>query len=771
MFIYDNNGIIPYDSKRTWGCVSSLRQNYEPEILAPSSIESYKCAINNGADAIYFGYKELNARAKGDNFESLKEITDYCHSYGVKAYLALNIAIKDNELDYAKKIIIEADQALIDAFIISDLSLIPIINKYSKAHIHASTQMGIHNLSGAKFLEKRGFDRVVLSRETTFKEIADIKNQCKIEVEVFVHGALCVGFSGACLLSSIITGNSGNRGRCNQLCRQYYTCELDGKKINEGYLLSAKDVCMIDKLKILKELKVDSFKIEGRLRRQEYIGGVTEIYNFYAKNDLKVSQEDKNILKKLFNRGNFISLYSEEKDKIYPYLPSHMGLICGKVDKVISENKAIVKTEFLLLKNDGLKIIRNKIEITGGVVTEKFNGINKYYIYTEKCVKQGDLVYITTDNNLNNAIKNNVKKVKAEIGIRFVAGEKAHIIASLLGKNIEIYDAEIIEEAVIHALTKEEIREQFSKTGGTNIVFDFVNIYTENAFANKSKLNSVRRKVINILSKLIIENYTIANKISIKPIKRVVKERIQGDFCEIKDYESISEILKKHIKNFVYCPDVFNYDDCLNFYKKSKNMDNLIFIKPPILILDKSLDLLTEICGIFDGIVANNYGLIEIAENLNKYIIACYNLNITNSKNPLIKECNQYIASVELNRKELDKFKGALLYTYGNLPLMHLTHCPRKDSNLKCGNCDGDLIYKDQKGKYLITTQKFNNNCLHTLRNGIVTNLGDVEGFNKYFDFTTISKTEIDEIINCYYVTKNFHLENYNHLHLTRGVQ
>ena len=216
----------------------------------------------------------------------------------------------------AKEIIKEAEEAKIDAFIISDLAILPLIKKYSKAQVHASTQMGIHNVYGAKFLEKLGFDRVVLSREVSLDEIRRIKENCKIEIEVFVHGALCVGFSGACLISSILTGNSGNRGRCSQLCRHYYNCFVDRKKITEGYLLSAKDVNMLDNLAKLKEVKVDSFKIEGRLRRPEYVGGTTNIYQYYTASNDNPSSSDENTLKLLYNRGNYTTLYLDDKDKV-----------------------------------------------------------------------------------------------------------------------------------------------------------------------------------------------------------------------------------------------------------------------------------------------------------------------------------------------------------------------------------------------------------------------------------------------------------------------
>ena len=240
------------------------------ELLAPASVNSYKEAINGGANAIYFGYGEFNARAGGDNFTNLKEIVDYCHFHGVLAYLALNIAIKDDELEKVTEIIIEAERCKIDAFIISDLALVSIIRNHSQVPIHASTQMGVHNVWGVRFLEDMGIERAVLSREMTLENIKEVTRRAKIETECFVHGALCVGFSGGCLLSSMLTGNSGNRGRCKQPCRKLYTYDRVGHE-EKSYALSLSDLSVGEQIEKLRQAGVVSFKIEGRMRRAEYV--------------------------------------------------------------------------------------------------------------------------------------------------------------------------------------------------------------------------------------------------------------------------------------------------------------------------------------------------------------------------------------------------------------------------------------------------------------------------------------------------------------------
>ncbi|MGN1042514.1 MAG: peptidase U32 family protein [Christensenellales bacterium] len=299
---------------------------YDTEILAPATASTYKDAVRAGADAVYFGYGKLNARATAENLDNFFEIVSFCHRYGAKAYLALNVMLKDSEIEDAKKIIAEAEKAKIDAFIISDLALVPIIKRMSGAAIHASTQMGIHNRAGAKFAYELGIDRVVLSRETTPNDICDILRNVDVEAEVFCHGALCTGFSGACLLSSMLTGKSGNRGRCAQLCRHRYSCYVNGEKADEGYLLSSKDICMASKFDELEDLCVNSLKIEGRLKNKNYVEGVTGAYVALKEGDAVFDEEISDKLKSYFNRGNFTRGYWDDSDIIYKGAPNHIGV-------------------------------------------------------------------------------------------------------------------------------------------------------------------------------------------------------------------------------------------------------------------------------------------------------------------------------------------------------------------------------------------------------------------------------------------------------------
>ena len=346
------------------------------EVLAPvGNISSLKVAIYAGADAVYLGLDLFNARIKADNFnkDNLAYWVNYCHLFGVKVYLTFNTNIKQSERNVFAEYVEISAKAGVDAFIVTDLGCLDILKQYD-VPLHGSTQIGVHNLAGAKVLEDLGFTRVVLARETLSCDIAEIRNNTKLEIEHFVHGALCVSFSGACLMSSMMSGDSGNRGRCNQPCRLKYSSDFSSK---ESYLLSPNDQCLIDKVGELAKLGVDSLKIEGRLKQPHYVGEAVAQYRKAVDNILKGNSGkiDYDSLKSAYNRGNFTLGYNYEgsKDIIYDKINGNIGLEVGKIVSV-SNGSAILELTRELNKGDGVKIIRDGEELGGLSITN----IEKY---------------------------------------------------------------------------------------------------------------------------------------------------------------------------------------------------------------------------------------------------------------------------------------------------------------------------------------------------------------------------------------------------------
>ncbi len=309
------------------------------ELLSPvGDFECLKAAVQNGADSVYFGANLFSARAFAHNFDEaeLKKAIEYAKLRGVKTNLTLNTLIKDNEFDNAIKLASKAYEFGIDAIIIQDLGLAKkLIELFPDLPMHGSTQMTIHNLNGALKLQELGFKRVVLSRELSLTEIEYICKNTSIEIECFVHGALCISYSGQCLFSSMLGGRSGNRGKCAGPCRLPYKLIENDKAIDSGYLLNTRDLCGLEFLPQLINAGVDCLKIEGRMKSPEYVATVTNIYRkyidlAYSKNDFNINIEDKKTLLQAFNRGNFSSGHldsSENRNLVFKKKPNNMGLL------------------------------------------------------------------------------------------------------------------------------------------------------------------------------------------------------------------------------------------------------------------------------------------------------------------------------------------------------------------------------------------------------------------------------------------------------------
>lgn len=295
-----------------------------PELLSPAGdLSIFKAVIEQGADAVYFAGSLFGARAYAKNFsdDEVLDAIDFAHIYGKKAYLTVNTLLKNQEIekylyDYVKKFY----EAGIDAILVQDIGVYYFLEKnFPGLSLHVSTQASVASHYGVLFFKELGADRVVLSRELSIAEIKEIKKLTGMELEVFVHGAMCVSYSGKCLMSSMIGGRSGNRGRCAQPCRLNYGIEIDGKQTDHDYFpLSMKDLCGFADIPALIDAGVDSLKIEGRMKSKEYASGVTSVYrNFldaYSKdtniiNDKKYMKEATDYLLALGNRGNFSSSY------------------------------------------------------------------------------------------------------------------------------------------------------------------------------------------------------------------------------------------------------------------------------------------------------------------------------------------------------------------------------------------------------------------------------------------------------------------------------
>ncbi|MGN0961053.1 MAG: peptidase U32 family protein, partial [Christensenellales bacterium] len=372
------------------------------EVLSPAGdLNSFYTAIEAGADAVYFGLNKFNARMKADNISlnNLQEVVGFAHLKNVKVYVTLNTLVSTGEMKELIAMVEECLKAGVDAFIVQDYGVIGVLKKvFPNIVLHGSTQLGVHNVRGARVAKNLGLSRVVLSREVRLEDIKEISQNVDIELEVFVQGAMCVCFSGNCYLSSLKCGASGNRGECKQLCRLKYTMSDNSKSIS-GYTISPRDNCMLSRLKELMELGVASFKIEGRLRRKGYVNIATRTYREALDNIFNNAPNDektmKSSLSKVFSRGEFIEGYFNGNNIIDIKNNNHIGEKIGKVlncTKFKDIYRIEIFTSVKLNPNDGLKFINGDKVYSLGVGNIDFID-NKTIIYGKNYIPINSIVY------------------------------------------------------------------------------------------------------------------------------------------------------------------------------------------------------------------------------------------------------------------------------------------------------------------------------------------------------------------------------------------
>lgn len=502
----------------------------KPELLAPAGdLSCLKTAVNVGADAVYFGGQAFSARAYAKNFgpEEIRAGIDYAHRYGVKAYCTVNTLLFNHELSQALEVVYDLYEAGVDALIIQDLGLAALLRQeLPDLPLHGSTQMVVHNAAGAAQLQDLGFERVVLARECTAEDIKKIHQASPIELEVFIHGALCMGYSGNCLMSSFCGGRSGNRGACAQPCRQNYQLLDDqAQVVEEGHLLSMKDLCTLKELPTLLQLGISSLKIEGRMKKEAYIASTVGAYRkqidaCMAHQPLTNQEVSREISKmaQIYNRGGFTQGYlggAEKKDLLSTRLANHKGIPLGQVKKV-EKNRLLVNLDQPLALGDGYVLLDGEGTVLDG------GYINKMLVNKEEVrwAKKGDLVELPSqvkkipggpyhifksyDNQLVKGLAREEKQIpsgKDQLDIYLYASVGAPLTAQVLASDQELpvtlEDEYIVQAANRQATDLEAVRKQLDRLGGTRFILGEVGLEAgENVFIPASVLNRVRRLAV-----------------------------------------------------------------------------------------------------------------------------------------------------------------------------------------------------------------------------------------------------------------------------------
>lgn len=554
------------------------------ELLAPAgNFECLKAAIHNGADAIYLGGKNFGARAYATNFsnEEMIHAIEFCHLYGVKLYVTVNTLIKESEIKSFLNYIKFLHTNGVDAVIMQDLGMINLVHQtFPNLEIHASTQCHTTCDESLEFLKNLGCSRVVLAREMTIDEIKNLKTN--VEKEIFIHGALCISYSGQCLFSSMILNRSGNRGECAGMCRLPYEAFNNNKKLdtNGKYLLSPKELCTITNLKEILDLNIHSLKIEGRMKSPIYVGYVTNLYRkyidaYYENKNMNITEEEIKILKVLYNREFTTGHLFNTTNLMNPKNPNHIGYKIGVV-KSINKKIKILLTENIE-QGDAIRFIKqNSGMYLNFIYNEQGKLINSakkgqiIYIDNKINLQEKDDVYITYDKSLE-TILSNIKKIPIQFKINAKINQPLKLTVEDDLNNIITISTAIIESANNNPTTKEIIAEKLKKINDTpfvikNIDFDIDN----NIFIRMTDLNDLRRTAIK---KLIEARININKSILIQDYKK-------DDFEEKNTIQEIKIINNENLYNAN--PNICFYTEKEEIYYKFKQNNNIYLILPRI---------------------------------------------------------------------------------------------------------------------------------------------------------------------------------------------
>ena len=652
----------------------------KPELLAPvGSKEALVAAINAGCDAVYLSGYSFGARNFAPNFdlEELKLAIETCHVYGVKVYVTVNTLIKENEVQRFMDYIDFLHKSNVDAIIIQDLGMLDLVRKtYPNLEIHASTQMHVHNLEGVKICEKLGIKRVVLARETDIETIKNIKQNTNVDIEVFVHGALCISYSGQCLMSSLIGGRSGNRGVCAGTCRlPFEVVDKNKKRLNKNdYPLSTKDLYTLNNIDKLIESGIDSFKIEGRMKRSEYVYLVVSLYrkaidSYFKTGKVIINDKDIKDLKKVFNR-EFTKgfLFNEKNDNITnDYRPNHMGIRIGTVINS-TNNLVTIKLSDEVNIGDGIRIVDDdygfivtNMNINGKVKSAKKGDI--ITIKTDRKVKINSYVVKTSDiKQLNELKKQSIditKKIKIDMKVVLKRGENIKLEISDGYNKLHVLGSKV-EAAKNAPLTKELVEKQLSKLRNTPFTLNKLTIdLGEDVYINNKELNEVRRKAIELLIEM--RKYKIEYKKN-DVIFTALDVNEKNEVTLLLEDSSLYDKVKKFKVDKIYTEDIGllkNKDDRLVLKIPRVNYEYINYNKPVMIGEIGSLSYPNIDSSDFSLNVTNSYTVCFLHNLGVKKVTISYELTIDEIKD-----------IIDNYKKRYNKNPNLELIVYGRQEMM-----------------------------------------------------------------------------------------------------
>lgn len=736
------------------------------EVLAPAgSMDCLKAAVLNGADAVYLGGDMYGARAYAGNFhrEELCAAIDYAHLFGKKVFLTVNTLMKDSEITKLPEFLLPYYEQGLDAVIVQDIGAISLIQEYfPDLEIHASTQMTITGIYGARLAARMGVKRVVPARELSLKEIQAIKEDTGLDMECFVHGALCYCYSGQCFMSSMLGGRSGNRGRCAGTCRLPFSLK-EKKSSLHPYPLSLKDLCTIEHLPSILDHGVDSLKIEGRMKGPRYVGEVTRIYRKYVDlylsgNPYEVEKEDYKVLMELFNRGGFTDGYYDQyhgKQMMSMKRPDHQGLFVGKIEE-IQKGKIKFHTREALSKGDILQIRiskEEKIELTcpsswqsGSLVALNGQKMRKLH--------QGMELYRTFNATMTERIDKELKsKMKENLKGKIIL-KKDDCVKLIIksGKDQVSVLGPVIEKAKKQGAEVDEVRRQLSKTGETHYQFEELDVLMEKElFVPGSVLKKLRRDAFDAMDqKKILKHRRTASR---------HQSTVSKTPCLYEDDVREMPVLAVSLEDLTLLDTVLDVPEVKKIYvawmelKKEKNPEKLLkkvkdsnkqcYLMLPQITRGTQMEEMKNrkdllFSNWIDGFLIRNLEQFSwlLEEGCRKELVADYMLYGYNKK--AVSEYQRLFCGkvtmtypAELNRKEMEQLnlKAGELFFYGYQPLMVSAQCV-KNNLCGCDHRDGWLTLKDRYQEEFYVHNRCCD-CVNEIYNGKPIWLGKEEDFLK----------------------------------------
>lgn len=711
------------------------------ELLAPAgNMDCFQAAVLAGADAIYFGIGKHNARASATNFtfkEACRAI-DMAHILNVKSYVTLNTLVLDREMDQVVRMAEALNKAGADALIIQDIGLLRELRNCLPIALHASTQMSIHNAAGVRAAKKMGLSRAVLARELTIDEVIAIQQEDpSMELEVFVHGAMCVSASGQCLHSSFLGGRSGNRGTCAQPCRLKYQIN-DSKPQN---WLSMKDLCALDSIEQLKKVGITSIKIEGRMKPVSYVVETVRAYR-EAIDKNSDNRDNRERLEQVFNRGGFTSGYISGSSMVDAKYNGHRGVCVGEVvkDKIHIKKPLYLGDTISSSLGDKAKEWRVRNDLSIGKYPILFKGM-----------QSGDRIWrlhaIKQEEEVQNFLHEVHRTLPIDITCRVSLDKPTQLMCSTVDGRASIdVKGEAAQLAKTVGLTPEKITTSLAKLGDTPFQANNIEVVLESEalFLPNSAVNALRREATEKLEKAIASQYhREKTEVILETMPRLTKEKNKPLLiaqCAILDQAEAAVGVGADI---IYAQpriwDKTTIQEWSTFAKKNK-----CYLHFPPILQGNSIKLILEIfeqvsLENFQGAVAGNLGTIEQFYLKFNQWIGDYTLNITNrfaAKEIEILNMIRTTLSVELTTAQIRDIihvtSAAEILVYGTLPSMNLRYCPMREANQgKCiANCaqGQNLIDRKQESFCMFPFTFSKGNCLIQILNAHC-----LDGL-KYFD-------------------------------------